>query len=200
MITGMACVPASQACAAEAAAHREHWSWLHAGMRIRDASPDELQTVGEVRVAAYVADGFLSADSAYTPRLRALGADGDGDVLVAVGEDADGTGQGEVLGTVMIRSWPGGELMRTADEAEVRALAVAPDARGLGIGRKLVRAVVERARASGVRHLVLASQPDMVRAHHLYLEAGFTRMPERDWAPVPGVTLLAFGLRLDASS
>jgi hypothetical protein len=54
--------------------------------------------------------------------------------------------------------------------------------------------------ASRVRHLVLASQPEMVTAHHLYLEAGFTRLPERDWAPIPGVTLLAFGLRLDASS
>jgi ribosomal protein S18 acetylase RimI-like enzyme len=169
-------------------------------VRIRDARPDELETVGEIRVAAYLADGFLSADSAYTPRLRALGADGDGDVLVAVREDADGTGRDEMLGTVMIRSWPGGDLLRTADEAEVRALAVAPDARGLGIGRKLVSAVIERARASGVRHLVLASQPDMVIAHHLYVEAGFVRLTERDWAPMPGVTLLAFGLRLDASS
>jgi ribosomal protein S18 acetylase RimI-like enzyme len=169
-------------------------------VRIRDARPDELEAVGEIRVAAYLADGFLSADSAYTPRLRALGADGDGDVLVAVSEDADGTGRDEILGTVMIRSWPGGDLLRTADEAEVRALAVAPDARGLGIGRKLVSSVIDRARAIGVRHLVLASQPDMVRAHHLYVEAGFTRLPERDWAPLPGLTLLAFGLRLGAAS
>jgi ribosomal protein S18 acetylase RimI-like enzyme len=169
-------------------------------VRIRDARPDELETVGEIRVAAYLADGFLSADSAYAPRLRALGADGDGDVLVAVSEDADGTGRDEILGTVMIRSWPGGDLLRTADEAEVRALAVAPDARGLGIGRKLVSSVIDRARAIGVRHLVLASQPDMVRAHHLYVEAGFTRLPERDWAPLPGLTLLAFGLRLGAAS
>jgi hypothetical protein len=44
---------------------------------------------------------------------------------------------------------------------------------------------------------VLASQPDMVTAHHLYGQAGFTRLTERDWAPMPGVTLLAFGLRLD---
>ena len=169
-------------------------------MLIRDARPDELETVGEIRVAAYLADGFLSADSAYTPRLRALGADGDGDVLVAVGEGADGAGRDEILGTVMVRNWPGGDLLRSPDEAEVRALAVAPGARGLGIGRKLVTAVIERARTSGVRHLVLASQPDMVTAHRLYAEAGFTRLTERDWAPAPGVTLLAFGLRLGASS
>lgn len=168
-------------------------------MRIRDARPDELESVGEIRVAAYLADGFLSAGSAYAPRLRALGADGDGDVLVAIEEDAEGSGRDEIVGTVMIRNWPGGQLIRAPDEAEVRALAVAPDSRGRGIGRKLVSAVVERARESGLRLLVLASQPDMVIAHHLYGQAGFARLPERDFEPAPGVTLLAFGLRLDAS-
>jgi ribosomal protein S18 acetylase RimI-like enzyme len=175
------------------------WSRLGCGVRIREARPDELESVGEIRVAAYLADGFLSAGSAYAPRLRALGAHGDGEVLVAVREDLDGSGRDEIVGTVMIRGWPGGQLVRAPDEGEVRALAVAPDSRGRGIGRKLVSAVVERARVSGLRHLVLASHPDMVIAHHLYDEAGFTRLPERDFAPTPGVTLLAFGLRLDAS-
>lgn len=168
-------------------------------MRIRDARPEELERVGELRVAAYLAAGFLSPGSAYAARLRALGAHGDGEVLVAAREDAEGSGQDEIVGTVMIRRWPGGQLMRAPDEAEVRALAVAPDSRGRGIGRKLVSAAVERARASGLRHLVLASQPDMVIAHRLYGEAGFARLPERDFSPMPGITLLAFGLRLDAS-
>jgi ribosomal protein S18 acetylase RimI-like enzyme len=168
-------------------------------VRIRDARPEELESVGELRVAAYLAAGFLSPDSAYAARLRALGAHGDGEVLVAVREDPEGSSRDEIVGTVMIRRWPGGQLMRAPDEAEVRALAVAPDSRGRGIGRKLVSAVVERARVSGLRHLVLASQPDMVIAHHLYGEAGFGRLPERDFSPMPGVTLLAFGLRLDAS-
>ena len=168
-------------------------------MRIRDARLDELERIGEIRVAAYLADGFLSADSTYVPRLRALGAHGDGEVLAAVREDAEGSGRDEILGTIMIRRWPGGQLIRAPDEAEIRALAVAPDSRGHGIGRTLISAVVERARASGLRHLVLASRPDMVIAHHLYGEAGFARLPERDFAPMPGVTLLAFSLRLDAS-
>jgi ribosomal protein S18 acetylase RimI-like enzyme len=132
-------------------------------VRIRDARPEELESVGELRVAAYLAAGFLSPDSAYAARLRALGAHGDGEVLVAVREDPEGSSRDEIVGTVMIRRWPGGQLMRAPDEAEVRALAVAPDSRGRGIGRKLVSAVVERARVSGLRHLVLASQPDMAR-------------------------------------
>ena len=40
--------------------------------------------VGEVRVAAYLADGPLSADSGYASTLRELGADGNDLVLVAV--------------------------------------------------------------------------------------------------------------------
>jgi hypothetical protein len=36
----------------------------------------------------------------------------------------------------------------------------------------------------------------MHAAQRLYRAAGFVRLPERDWSPVPAVTLLAFGLRL----
>ena len=52
---------------------------------IREARPDELAAVGDVRVAAYEAGGFLS--SGYAPELRALGTQGDGTVLVAVPDD-----------------------------------------------------------------------------------------------------------------
>ena len=43
---------------------------------------------------------------------------------------------------------------------------------------------------------MLCTQTTMHAAQHLYTEAGFRRMPERDWQPVPGFTLLAFGLEL----
>ena len=36
----------------------------------------------------------------------------------------------------------------------------------------------------------------MRTAHRLYERAGFVRLPERDWSPVPGVNLLVYGLRL----
>ena len=42
-----------------------------------------------------------------------------------------------------------GQVVRTPDEAEVRALAVAPEAQGRGVGRALLRAVAERANAAG---------------------------------------------------
>jgi ribosomal protein S18 acetylase RimI-like enzyme len=160
-------------------------------MLIRDARLAELAEVGEIRVAAYRADGFLAPEAEYEKTLRALGADGSGHVLVAVADD------GGLAGTVMLRTWPDTEPVVTGpDEAEVRALAVRPQARGLGVGRVLLAAVIERAISHDVRHLVLCSQPQMKAAHHLYQEAGFTRLAERDWSPVPGITLLAYGLAL----
>ena len=164
-------------------------------MIVRDARPDELAEAGEIRVAAYVADGFMSPDSGYAPTLRALGLDGNGAVLVAVAQDEDGP----ILGTVMLQPWPdAGQVVAGPDEAEIRALAVVPEARGRGAGDALLRAVIERAAQQGVRHLVLLTQPEMAVAQRLYQRAGFRRLPDRDWSPVPGVTRLAYGLTLAA--
>lgn len=164
---------------------------------MREARADELAEVGDLRVAAYRADGFLSEESEYGPTLRALGTAGDGDVLVAVADDDDD----RILGTVMLQRWPdGGEVVAGPDEAEMRALAVAPGQQGKGTGSALVRAIIERAELAGVRHLVLLTRPDMHAAHRVYQRAGFRRLPGRDWSPRPGLTLLAYGLRLPSPS
>ncbi len=159
-------------------------------MIIRDVLPSELAHVAELRVAAYQAGGFLSEDSEYAATLRALGTAGDGQVLVTVAGD-------RIVGTAMLQPWPhAGRVVRTPDEAEIRALAVAPDQQRAGIARDLVAAVIARALEAGVRHLVLFTQPEMRAARRLYEGFGFLRLPERDWAPSPGVLLLAYGLPL----
>jgi ribosomal protein S18 acetylase RimI-like enzyme len=205
-------------------------------VEIRDARQDEFEELGDIRVGAYLADGFMSPQSTYAPRLRALGADGLDHVLVAVQPDAvqpdvgqpdvgqpdvgqpgtrptdpgtaggcgpaasNGGRHGRIVGTVMLQGWPqGGEILAGPEEAEIRALAVSPDARGSGVGRALLAAVIERAAREGIRHLVLLTQAEMKAAHHLYEEAGFSRLPERDWSPEPGLTLLAYGLTLRPS-
>jgi ribosomal protein S18 acetylase RimI-like enzyme len=156
---------------------------------IRDAMPAELEEVGRLRVAAYVAGGFLSPDSEYAPHLAALGANGSGQVLVAVRDY-------QIVGTAMLQPWPDTELATGPEEAEIRALAVAPDGQRGGTGSALLQAVIGRADAAGVRHLVLYTQSDMAAAQRLYQRAGFTRLARRDWAVQPGLTLLAYGLRL----
>lgn len=66
-------------------------------------------------------------------------------------------------------------------EAEVHLLAVAPWARGRGLGRALLEALTEHARGEGVPKLVLSTQPSMTAAHALYTAAGYSRAPGRDW-------------------
>ena len=93
--------------------------------------------------------------------------DGTGEILAAVDD-------GHILGTVTLVNWPhGGEVLRAPGEGEVRALAVASTARGRGIGRALLAAVMQRAAVREVRELLLLTQPDMLAAQHLYAEAGF---------------------------
>jgi ribosomal protein S18 acetylase RimI-like enzyme len=157
---------------------------------VRDALPGELPALGDLRVTAYAAQGFLSDGSHYTDTLRRLGQADEGQVLAAV----DGH---EILGTVMLQLWPhAGQVVRGPDEAEIRALAVAPGAQGRGVGRALLQAVTERAFGQGVHHLVLCTRPDMSAAQRLYTAAGFRRIPDRDWCPLPGFMLLAYGREL----
>lgn len=198
-------------------------------MIVRDALPEELAEVGEIRVSAYLAGGHMSRDSGYAPVLRALGAQGGGTVLVAVsgqdhagqdhadqdvadqdrtgqddvGQDHAGQDHGRILGTIMLqRGSEAGEVVPGEDEAEdeaaIRALAVSPEGQGKGIGSALLQAAIERAEQTGVRNLFLLTQTDMLAAQRLYRRAGFRRLPGRDWSPRPGVTLLAYGLQLNA--
>jgi ribosomal protein S18 acetylase RimI-like enzyme len=172
---------------------------------IRDALPGELAAIGDLRVTAYVADGFLAPTSGYAPRLRALGTQGDGSVLVAVTQDAPAgppgagrqTAAGQIVGTIMLQLPPhAGEIVTGPDEAEIRALAVAPGTQGQGIGRALLEEALRRAAGRGVRHLLLSTKPEMHAAHRLYERAGFRRLPERDWYPDPETELLVYGLLL----
>lgn len=165
---------------------------------IRDALPQEMAEVGQLRVTAYRSGGYLSENSGYEAQLRELGADGAGAVLVAVSAPRPGAGQHDAIsGTVMLQPWPhAGQVVTGSAEAEIRALAVAPDAQGAGVGSALLAAVIERASASGVDHLVLLTQPEMRAAQRLYERAGFRRLPGRDWSPSPGQVLLAYGMPL----
>ncbi|MEP7023832.1 MAG: GNAT family N-acetyltransferase [Actinomycetota bacterium] len=162
-------------------------------MIVRAAHPTEFAEVGDIRLAAYRADGFLTEHTGYAPTLRGLGTTGDGEVLVAV-ED------GRILGTIMLQQWPrAGEVVRGPQEAEIRALAVAPAARRQGTGRALVQAVIGQAAGRGVRDLLLCTLPEMRAAHRIYEQAGFVRLPERDWSPGPATRLMVYGLRLDGA-
>ncbi|MCU1538307.1 MAG: acetyltransferase [Humibacillus sp.] len=163
---------------------------------IRAARPDEHDRLGELTAAAYLDEGLLDlgADDPYLSVLRDVaGRAQHAEVLVAV--DADGA----VLGGVAFVEGPGPFADVACDgEAEFRTLAVAPAGRGRGVGTALVRECLDRARALGRRRVVLSTQPMMHSAHRVYERFGLVRAPERDWSPIPTLTLLVYVLDLES--
>lgn len=57
--------------------------------------------------------------------------------------------------------------------AQLRLLIVEPAARGLGLGKRLVRACIRYARARGYRKLVLWTQSELAAARGIYETTGF---------------------------
>jgi ribosomal protein S18 acetylase RimI-like enzyme len=164
---------------------------------LRLADPDdadEIAAVGALTVAAYVADGYLDdAEDGYAAHLRAAGARArDADLAVGVDE-----GSGGLLGTVTycVAGSSMAEISHPG-EAEFRMLAVAPEARGRGVGRALASWCVDRARADGRSAVVLSTLTTMHAAHRLYERMGFVRTPDRDWWPCPEVQLITYRLAL----
>jgi ribosomal protein S18 acetylase RimI-like enzyme len=159
-------------------------------MRVREASPEEHDHLGELCVRAYRALGAVS--DTYAARLRDVrGRAQTARVLAAVEDGAPPVG----CVTLILDGGPWRELAYN-DEGEFRMLAVDPAAQGRGAGPALVRACIEEARAAGRARLVLSSATDMTAAHRLYERLGFTRAPARDWKPAPHVQLLAYELAL----
>ncbi|MFI5706455.1 GNAT family N-acetyltransferase [Kribbella sp. NPDC051620] len=158
---------------------------------IRLARFSEYDEVGELTAQAYANDGFIPAGSDYGLTLRnAADRAAKAELWIA----ADPTG---LLGTVTF-CLPGsvyGEIAQPG-EGEFRMLAVAPRARGLGVGTALSQHCVDRSRELDFHRVVLSSATYMTTAHRLYERLGFTRIPDRDWSPVDGVELYAFALDL----
>ncbi|MGH3936967.1 MAG: GNAT family N-acetyltransferase [Pseudonocardiaceae bacterium] len=158
-------------------------------LTVRPARPDELDQVGRLTFEVYVADGHANPEGSYAAALAdAPRRARDAELLVAV--DAAGM----LLGTITV-CLPGSPLRNVSrtGELELRMLAVDLGARRRGVGQALVTAVLKRATEIGAHRVVLSSAEDMYAAHRLYARLGFSRMPERDWQPAPGATLLVFG-------
>ena len=164
---------------------------------IRRAAPEEYAELGEITAQAYLGDGLLDFGESdqYLVELREVAKRAAAaEVLVAVGG-------AQLLGgvTFVPSGGPMADIAR-ATEAEIRMLAVAKDARGRGTGESLVRACIDRARATqGCVRIVLSTQRTMHTAHRIYERLGFTRCPDRDWNPIPhldDITLLTYELTL----
>ena len=157
---------------------------------VETASPEDYPRIAELTVDAYVGDGL--APERYVPTLADVASRSRvAELMVARDDD------GRIVGSVaLVLSGEFGEILASDEEAGFRMLSVDRSARGQGIGELLVWACLERARAAGKTRMVLSTDVRMTAAHRLYERLGFTRLPERDWSPIPGVNLLAYALDL----
>jgi ribosomal protein S18 acetylase RimI-like enzyme len=157
---------------------------------VESARPEDYDAIAELTVRVYV-DGNLASDQ-YTPQLADVAGRAERSELLVV-RDAEG----RVVGSVaLVLSGDFGEVLESDDEAAFRMLVVDPSARGRGVGRLLVTSCLDRARAVGKRRVVISTDPRMTAAHRLYEGLGFTRLPERDWTPLPGIDLLVYAVDL----
>jgi len=169
---------------------------ISSSVLIREARPDEYDAVGELIVEAYRSVGDPKLDE-YVPELRDVAARAAVcPILVAVD-----TTTNQILGSVTYvpgSDNPLAELERDG-EAGFRMFGVTPDGRGRGVGRALVAAVIDRARAERRTAIAIYTRPSMAAAHHLYAGLGFVREPARDWEFEPGEWLWALSLQLEAN-
>jgi ribosomal protein S18 acetylase RimI-like enzyme len=109
-----------------------------------------------------------------------------GELLLA--RDKDGT----AIGCVGLR--PLGE----DGVCEMKRLYVAPEGRGLGLGRALAEAIVGEARRIGFSEMRLDTLPSLTAAIALYEDMGFAAIPAYYDTPIAGT--LFFSLLLSLGS
>lgn len=104
-----------------------------------------------------------------------------GALLLAFGEG------GHALGLVALKPL-------APQVGEIKRLYVAPQGRGMGLGKALARAITEEARRIGYREIKLDTLPQMKEAVALYRSLGFEPVAPYGSFPYPG--LLCFGRRI----
>ncbi len=162
---------------------------LPASLTLDDAVPADWPRIGELTAGVY-RDERLASDEYLGQLADVEGRAGRSQLVVARWE-------GRVVGAVaLVLDGAFGEVTASDDEAAFRMLVVDPAVRGQGVGELLVCECLDRARAAGKRRMVLSTDPRMTAAHRLYGRLGFTRLPERDWSPRPGIDLLVYVLEL----
>lgn len=77
---------------------------------------------------------------------------------------------GRIVGT-------GGLKRYDAGQAEIKKMYLLPEARGQGLGRRLLDTLVGFARAVGYRRIVLESNSNLTEALQLYQRYGFVPVP-----------------------
>jgi GNAT superfamily N-acetyltransferase len=151
------------------------------GVRLRDLTVDDAAFQAEMLYAAacwrpgvdHPAPATLLAHPEARRYLDGWGRDGDLGVIA----EQDGTPLGAAWCRLFTEHDHGDGFV---DEVTPElAIAVRADARGRGIGRRLLVALHDRARAAGVARMALSSEPDN-HARDLYRSLGYVDLAPDD--------------------
>lgn len=158
----------------------------------RPARPADYSEVRRITREAYLHAGHFTTDHPYMSVLDNVDHRAE-HAQVWVGE-ASGAVVAAV--TLTFAGQPHSEIA-IENELEFRMLAVDPAVQGGGIGRAVVRRIIDHAQSlPAIRAISITSAMFMERAHGLYESLGFQRVPARDWY-VPGQDVLLWVFRLE---
>ncbi|MEP0985569.1 GNAT family N-acetyltransferase [Ekhidna sp.] len=168
-------------------------------VEIAIATPDMYAEIGQLMVNVYAnLDGFPAQEEQpnYYEMLANIGdfANKESvDLLVAQSED-------KIFGAVvyigdMKDYGSGGTATRVKDAAGFRLLAVSKEARGLGLGRKLTIACIEKAKMQGLQEMIIHTTEAMRVAWGMYEKMGFERSEDLDFLQ-RGFPVFGFRLKL----
>ena len=160
--------------------------------------PSEYDSIGRLMVHVYLQlDGFPKPNEqpGYYHMLAHVGdltTKPETELLIAINTEGN-TGGAVVYFGDMKYYGSGGTATKEVDSAGFRLLAVDPSARGMGLGKLLTNACIEKARTGKRKQVVIHTTKAMQVAWKMYMEIGFERSEDLDF--VQG-DLEVFGFRL----
>jgi len=166
-------------------------------VKVRDAREDERPAIRELTLRAYAEYAMVMQPPAWAALEQAVRAALTSEERV---ERIVAERGGALVGSVLLYPPATDAYLGAASRAswpEVRLLAVAPEARGQGVGRLLMDECVRRARGAGAAELGLHTSRSMQAAMQMYTRMGFARAPEHDFRPEGAELVEAYRLNLE---
>lgn len=130
---------------------------------VRRARPADLPALAALEAASF--------PDPWSRRTLAAAVEDRFSLVLVAEEESEGAAAGALAGYAIFR--------RASDEAELLSLAVAPEARGRGLGRHLAEDGLSRLRQAGARTCYLEVRPGNAPALALYRRLGFRGIGRR---------------------